>query len=784
MKSHDLTSFSAMAALAAMAASCSQEPLLPVDSTKEEYTKNFITEFGIPAEGHDFAMAVSAGLRVKTAKGGHVTVTAEVDGKEYLFADLNVPAGTHELPITVPRSVSTVKVKTGFKTFEAGVNDLVDLDADAPGSRGTWVFDSLNATLIGDSNDGIEGPLLAFRPSDFLEEYFEKHPVGAKNTTDYYYQGCDVGEGYALPYSQPNQHLFFGETALGPYAPGYMIFPIWWRKNDHGSKKYSLYLHDINNFDNSMIASFSHPENTDNPFPDLKYYTGDITEFTVGGLKLDENEKYGEQAYDYTNKEWYLQLPYNEDIVSSKLFDGLEKFVTSSGDNAFPMDEATMVISRGMTVKVNNPVSNDCGFAFYLMSDNGIYTSDYSFSVPGWNCEMWGKNAYFNENLNHLFFSYVSTMQYPLYDVFDEYYVDPIHNPGAHSPLDHKFNVWVKRPGAAGNPDRYIGTSGSEYQDGAMLVGFSSAPRLGADPYTNRDYTDFIMLVLPLGNVDLLYQGTVLPDPFIWTMAVEDLGGTDDWDFNDAVFHFTDVVGNLNTVNMNNIFTSMEGPADAVTARVITVWPEATGGTLPIYITFTGTATRVEMPRWGDDKMYSETNAAIYDALNKAQSGTLILGTEVHKWLGNSDYTKFINVGNHRTGKTGQSIQFAIPANTNLSYAEEGVYGSEENKPLYGFSLLVDLGNTLQIDAFESGGGLHLLPDAELGTGTYLIGAPDETGSIAPQMLLIADGDGSWEWPTERTKISDAYQDFNAWISDRNNSTWITSPTEGLVTKK
>ncbi|MDE6653378.1 MAG: hypothetical protein K2K37_03205 [Muribaculaceae bacterium] len=94
MKSRDIL-FPVMAAMAASFGSCSQEPIVTIDPVVEEYTRNFIKEFGIPEQGHDFAMAMTAGLKVKTARGGHVTVTAEIDGKNYLFADLDVPVGTH-----------------------------------------------------------------------------------------------------------------------------------------------------------------------------------------------------------------------------------------------------------------------------------------------------------------------------------------------------------------------------------------------------------------------------------------------------------------------------------------------------------------------------------------------------------------------------------------------------------------------------------------------------------------------------------------------------------------
>lgn len=791
MKSRKIMALSAVAVTMATAVSCTQAPIDTVSPVVEEYTREFIKEFGIPAPGHDFAMATSAGLKVKTATGGHVIVTAEIEGKEYLFADLNVPAGTHALPVTIPRNVTTLKVKNGMKTFEAGVNDLVDIDADEPGSRG-WMIDGYQYDLnympymTGLSGDGIDNPMIAFRPKDLLDRYFKSHPVGAQNSTDYYYQGCNKGEGYADTDADPHNHLFFGETNLGSYGDEFMIFPIWWKKNAAGNKNYKLCVHQAYSFAQPIVAPFCDLNNPANPFPYLKYYTGDISEFlyTVED-KLDEEITVEEYGFDIKGgiSECHFDIG---DIVYDRLAARLDQFIASSGDNAYSPDDASLVISSGLRIKFNaHDYFGDFGMGMCLISDGPDGVENYSFTMPAWNQTAWGGN-YFDENLNHLFFPYVSTMQFPLSDINCAEGQKPAFP-------DPEIMIWQKPSEDSEKPLRVFYNTpdpdnkeyGTSYKNGAFLVGFSSPAQKPADTETVRDYTDLILLVVPMGYVHLVYQGSGYPEPYVWTMAVEDLGGTDDWDFNDAVFHFTDVIGNLNSVNMNNLFTSVEGPADAVSARVITVWPEATGGTMPIYITFTGTTAAVDMPRWGADKMYSETNKAIMESLGKGKTGTFVVGTEVHKWLGTSNYTQFVNVGATRSGNVGQSVQFAIPEETLLSYSQTAGAVSEQNKPLYGFALLVDKDNTLGIDTFNDGeNGLKLLPDLTMGEGTYLIGAPDENGSIAPQMLLISDGDGSWEWPTERTKISDAYPDFNDWISNISNSEWMKNPTEGKVTKK
>lgn len=776
-----------IALAACVIVSCSQDTVSPSEQVTEEYTKNFIKEFGIPAAGHDFSMATSAGLQVKTSQPAHITVTADVDGKEYLFADLTVPAGTTPVPVTVPRSVTSLKIKTGNKTLNVSVNDVVDIDNDVPNSR-AWIVkgydydENLTPYMTGLSSDGIDQPIIAFRPGDLLDRYFESHPIGAQNSTDYYYQGCDKGEGYFDFEADPHSHLFFGETCMGAYCSDFMIFPIWWKRNAAGNKNYALYLHEAYSSDLYNLP-FNDPTSQSNPFPDLKYYTGDISRFF-----FSENDYDGPTSepgfYINGNESDYYFL--DGDLVYDKLVAGMDNFITSSGDNAYSIDEASLVVSKGLRVKFNAyDYYGEFGLGMCLVSDGQDGNSDYCFTMPAWNREFWGDN-YFDENLNHLFFPYVSTMQFPLSDIFWQGEGEPAFP-------DPKIEIWQKVDKSRESLSRVFFSSssiseddkGSSYKNGAFLVGFSTPAQKPADCETVRDYADFIMLVVPMGYLHLVYQASGYPDPYVWTMAVEDLGGTDDWDFNDAVFHFTDVVSNLNSVNMNNLLTSAEGPNDAVTVRLITVWPEATGGTLPIYVTFTGTAAAVDIPSWGADKMYSDVNNSIMNSLYNAQSGTFVLGTELHKWLGASSFNQFVNVGDKRTGATGRSVQFAIPVGEILGYSSDNTYGSENNKPLYGFSLLVDRENNVGIDAFnEEDNGFRFLSDIKLGEGTYMIGAPDENGSVAPQMLLIGDGDGSWQWPTERTRISEAYPDFVDWVGEMTNSTWIHNPVETKVTRK
>lgn len=727
-----------MAITMTMATSCSQEPIDTSISVKEEYTRNFIKEFGIPDPGHDYAMATSAGLRVKSATGGHVTVTAEVDGKEYLFADLDVPAGTHALPVTLPKSVSRLKIKNGLAEQMVGIDELVDIDRlGATNSRG-WDIRDTNSGIkvnLDFSNDGEGQPILVFRPDEFLTDYLKEHPEG-KDNTNTWYTGKDEGNGAIDMDQDPSIPVFFGETAFGSagdYLPAenkfqdleYLIFPLWWRTDRYGNKDYRLSVYQFDAANHGFVADFSQENNQeqpiDKPFPQIGFSTTKIDVTNESGINASF-------TYD----------------------DGT--FI-----NAYDPYTTGTVVTKGMRIKFTSDDWDQSAIRMDLRSGGNKGDSKYSYSstVPYYNRLVWGEN-YFDVAIKDLLFATVSTMQYE----FEGQYFNILNYSGN---IDKDKGLYCSRP---------------------LIVGFNSAPAIPGDR-TPRDYSDVLLLVLPIKGLELFYDFDYIPEAYPWTIAAEDLGATDDWDFNDVVFTFTDVITNLNAENRNNVITNKSGPLNSERVRIITVEPKATGGTMPIYITFTGTVGKAAhyMTDWSDE-WFSEVNKKMKEANDNMEKGTFVLGTEVHRWLGASHYTNFVNVGDKRQATNARKVSFAIDVDSKLSagMGTGGAFGSGENLPLYGFSLLVDKENKLGIDAFDTTDyGFVKLDGYKPGEGTFLIGRPSENGSIAPQMLMLK---ADWEWPTERTKISDAYPDFSNWIQNADDDTWITNPTEGKVTKK
>ena len=175
-----------------------------------------------------------------------------------------------------------------------------------------------------------------------------------------------------------------------------------------------------------------------------------------------------------------------------------------------------------------------------------------------------------------------------------------------------------------------------------------------------------------------------------WIIACEDLGDTDDYDFNDVVFKVSHVSGQ----------------------KTATVTPLAAGGTLATWIVY----------------------------------NNVYLG-ETHQLLGAKENTSgsypMINTTTLTATATPQEV--TVPENFTIT------------NNMGGFSIIVESKNNSDSNA-------------------VLIKAP--SAGAAPQMFCVP---ATWAWPTERTKIQDAYPDFAKWSANTNNIEWYNNATAGKV---
>lgn len=769
-----------VALLTSLLAGCAEDGPLQDNSKSDMYVREFIRDFGIPLPGHDFSMATSAGLEVKASQPTRIMVTADIDGEEYEFASLSVPAGTTPLPVTIPKTVSELNIYIGLDKYKVGVNETVDLDrlASSPASR--VLFDYTNGGSLPVRIIGGDAPTIAINYNDFLASYFRENPVGQENTRS---KICDengnkVEQIYEW-HSEKWPTFLLCETEFGwmqdwndsdlDYVE-YDIFPIYWSMttmpNGVKGKNYTFALRAGNK---SSLQGYSYGSSTIS-FPKLGYSTK---------VKSADDVNFKDLS-DFIFDDGSFEEPYSTT-------DGKDK----------------VIVSEGFRVRCHK-------------SDSiGGLALEVGFNISGWNqtCssspvingDQW-KNfdggAYYHTSLSELATSRGATKRTHLDKAILEDGIKGGKDKGSHR---NYGPLRIYNPMDGTEEKRSAGTL-------PYLLGYS-APPYTKDDDVLRDYAKVVFLVVPVTKkADQInyYNGfirrTLTCKKYYWTIAAEDLGGSGDWDFNDAVFAFSDQIKDLNSENIYGPYTTVWGPPDAQHVRFIEVVPLAAGGTMPLYITFSGKVydiSAIDLPSEGDDSYY-DTNEALKGILTDANvlDGTWVLGTEIHKWLGQNTYKRQFNTGSKRVSISPDDkiVRLCVPTSSLPASIINFKNGSStKNKPLRGFAVLVDKEDRLQIDTKKDGKySFESLPDLSLGTDTYLIGAPNfDENEIAPQMLLIPTTvvsqnsskmpnlmDVEWEWPREFINIGEAYPDFVKWITEDKTLDWTKTRETELVTRK
>lgn len=177
------------------------------------------------------------------------------------------------------------------------------------------------------------------------------------------------------------------------------------------------------------------------------------------------------------------------------------------------------------------------------------------------------------------------------------------------------------------------------------------------------------------------------PESQSWIIACEDLGSTDDYDFNDIVFKVSHVAGQ----------------------NIATVTPLAAGGVYESHILFNNVA----------------------------------LG-ETHQMLGaKATEGNYPMINTSSITATGTSQTVTVPTDFSLANG------------MGGFGITVKTNDNIN---------------------AVIITAPD--AGEAPQMFCVP---GTWAWPTERTKIQEAYPNFADWNGNSSNADWYKTPVAGKV---
>lgn len=706
---------------------CASDPIDTGIDRNEEYNREFIKAFGVPSANHNWSDAEKTSLTIKSTHGAAIKVFYESEGQLFLTGDLTVAAGSQQIPFIIPDGVTTLKVEANGAQYEVSVGSTLDLDHSTPsrsfGTSAEYGNGTWKVEYATDENTQREN-YIRFTRDELAKVFFDAFPISEKN------------------FSKPDAIYGGGLSAqnnVNPDSKFYYIYPIFWsNKNKKATAdqfRFGSLTRDARGnytevwFDDPSFKHDVNPGPYSSPmcFNAVKHNGTDIynddTNFFCGDWQISDSEISG--------------------MSQSYSLDGSDRTIQSQG------------------IKITGSLTPTVKFGDY-----GITSSDY-FHLT---CYAWS-GRYWNLPLDKMDCSRKGVVFY------------------MPSKKSVKFKVWRKQ--TDGN------YAWEERSRQGIFIGVSAPPKkyvknsynYGDD--TPCDFCDVVYFVAAedentvLKADDSYAWSSAVPHPFL--IAAEDLGGSYDWDFNDAVFQVSCITRNSSDI-ANSFYESYFYPSTAFDWELnlpyvyqIEVTPLAAGGTMPIYIAYHG---RVGM--WNADVVEDVDPATtkyndILDRIVKFQNntgwidGTWIIGTELHKWLGASSHTAPINVGEKIT-HTGRSVKFHVDTELELSEAP-----GKKNAPLMQFSVIVDKENSLGINTSNfdpNSTEAYPIPtrfNGTLGEGAYQISPVSEDNSlVSPQMFCIYNGD--WAWPQEKHNIKLAYPKFAGWVENQaNNTGWHNS---------
>lgn len=284
---------------------------------------------------------------------------------------------------------------------------------------------------------------------------------------------------------------------------------------------------------------------------------------------------------------------------------------------------------------------------------------------------------------------------------------------------DHGINRWVHSGDKATCPQLTGEIDAVTYRWGGMTI-------LGFEDRDEDDMNDILFFIHGKFSNEIKELKEEI-DTYEWMVACEDLGSTDDYDFNDVVFG---VKHYKSSKTMYSKYYDEEGKLVSTGLPVIIdkenylmVTPKAAGGTLK---------SNVYYDERNLGEIHTLLNVDAKDTYDSMESGSMpILNARTLSYTG-----------------TPVIIKLDDDEEFSMAHIENGV------KSIAKFSIKVE-------DKNEA----------------VKISAPD--AGEAPQMLILPIG---WDWPTEQTPITTAYPEFKTWVSTAEENGWITYCAGPVIT--
>lgn len=744
----------------------------------ELYTREFIKEFGVVDPNHDWNNAAQGSVTVVTSSPTHVEVLADIKGKRYIFADYRKVNGTETINFTIPKGISNIIVSLNGREVNTTLGATVD---NRTRSRAIWEGGDNKVTITRDpyrllSEEGVmafktylpEGQNnlgkvtqnFSFVANGDFTIYPTYWQTDSYNTIGIYYVDEATNEIVHIPFysnkitpidgTQGNLLYTYGDPNAEDKIPANPNIP----------------LRDSNN---PMDAALLLQASELNPSDYNNNGLSDFTQFSAEDwkvfkrrylLKVREDNKYYFNVSGQNGVNTFFDIDYfiNSDAYKEAGGEAFKLF--SITDILFEAKDETHV---NLTAIAVGPL-NDWIYPGEVKESHPSGTQE----VKGWKSRGIGIHIAEGTKFGMYLRVWYNSDPADKKPSIDNVGIVRLKIGEDGKPVDdgyRRFYSEAKYNDLAGGSQVFGATYMYEAPTGTYRVlGFED---WGGDVHDLNDMMFFISSEKPQ-EIPSVKDEDKIPEKYTYLLAAEDLGGTCDWDFNDLV------VG-VNVVAKNYVEAEegVEGSTASHPYQEVTVTPLASGGTLPIYLMYTGKVS---------------TSKDDYDS---ATSGDYLIGREFHSWLTNSQNAPLTptNVG-ARADSKGKPITFHVPESEYTLAVHKKYSASDGRNNMGGFWVLViNHEDTPYTPEIIDENYLSLITNIPDGKGITKIEAPQpdlNIGNIAPQMLCIGH---EWLWPRESKKIHFAYpgdSGFTGWLNNESFTDWYGEGkyVESLVTKR
>ena len=717
----------------------------------ELYAREFIKKFGVIDPDRDLNSATHSGINVVTTRPTDVKVYADINGKRYLFAEGHKLSGTTPLTFDVPKSVKEVIVDIDGRLIKTPLGGTVRANSTG---RAIWekkdnVVEITREDYRGLTDEGV----MAFK--DYLPEGvdnigkvtqnfsfvangdFTIYPVywctASYNTLGIYYIDEEKNEMVHIPFytnkifpidgTQGNLIYTFEDPYAEDYVPAKDNIPL---IDESRPLDASVPLNNQElkpaDFNNNGLTSFLDFQDEDWYIFKRRYI-----------LKLQEQHRYYFSGHPFSE---YFDIDY---LIKDSHFDpAKERKIFVSGIEVEAKDETHVNIVRLSMGPLNDwkypgdeQDSHPSNKEVKGWKSRGIHVSiapgtKFGMYIRAWYMGDQGIPKPSIDNVDIVRLPLDPETGLPKKDQYRRFYSEA------------KYNPEIGGSNVFGATYMYKAPTGTY-----RVLGFED---YGGDVHDLNDMMFFISSEIHQDIPDVNDKDKPEPEPYQWLIAAEDLAGTYDWDFNDAVFAVSAT-------------TIVDGEENGAKKTRITVEPLAAGGTLPIYVMFNGTITDDQGDGNGQELGLGHYN----------------IGPELHRWLGGY-YRNPINVKEPVASASGTPLSFMVDGEWSLTdeYKDRPSWTQNDVKGMGGFYILVNPGNSLnymQMDISKFTGNLDDENHFHMVTPPSSFDKQDQV-VVSPEMLCL---ESSWCWPMEECGIHEVYFNFESWLKG-DTKEWYADP--------